>query len=371
MGYPRQTGDAGTRNVVAVIASVICSTAPVEEIARSVPGAVAITHSYGCSQVGDDLSQTRRTLIGTAAHPNVSAVLVVGLGCETNQADEFAAMIPQNKPISVLGIQQLGGSLPVVRQGVEIVGREADNAFKTGRQPVGIQGLTVGVLAIDVDESAGEHLFPAIGALVDEISDAGGRVILGLSKPLAPAGSKLAERAVASDAKQTLQHLARGLTRRRWQEIQGDWNVGRPWTPEEQAVADQYVLVTGKAPIQGMVSFAEGVKTPGLHLMSVPSNPLEAMAGLVAGGANLIVVASKRGILSGSPIAPTVVVTPADPENDWFSDLVDFQVDPDRAPVGEAQRLLGKLLDIASGEMTALEREGMADFSIPKIGTSY
>ena len=46
-GYLRENGDVGTRNLVAVVASVICSTTPVQEIADAVPGAVAVTHQYG------------------------------------------------------------------------------------------------------------------------------------------------------------------------------------------------------------------------------------------------------------------------------------------------------------------------------------
>ena len=46
-GYLRENGEVGTRNLVAVVASVICSTTPVQEIAEAVPGTVAVTHQYG------------------------------------------------------------------------------------------------------------------------------------------------------------------------------------------------------------------------------------------------------------------------------------------------------------------------------------
>lgn len=46
-GFPRENGEVGTRNFVGVLASVICSTTPVKEIAYAVPQAVAVVHPYG------------------------------------------------------------------------------------------------------------------------------------------------------------------------------------------------------------------------------------------------------------------------------------------------------------------------------------
>ena len=39
--------------------------------------------------IGPDLAQLQRTLAGVLDHPNVSAAIVLGLGCEVNQIDHY------------------------------------------------------------------------------------------------------------------------------------------------------------------------------------------------------------------------------------------------------------------------------------------
>lgn len=369
-GFVRDDSQVGTRHRVAVVASVICSSTPVSQIARAFPGVVAITHQFGCAQVGDDIEQTRRSLVGTAANPNVSAVLVVGLGCETNQADEFAALIPPNKPIEVIGIQQLGGSEKVVRAGQEIVGRMIAAGERALRTPHSLSGLVVGVLRVDADDHTREAVHPAVGAMVDVLVEQGARVIVGLSKGLAPAGASLAERAHDPEVRDALRRLDGGLSRRRWLKVHDDWTVSRPWTAEERAAAMSEASLTGSAPISGLVSYAAIVDSPGLHFMAVSTDPVEAMAGLAAGGANVIVVASRRGLFAGSPIVPTMVVAPFDEGERGLRGLVDVQVRAGDA-LSEGARLLERVRSVASGEECALEREQLSDFAISQVGTAY
>ena len=49
----------------------------------------ALPHPFGCSQLGDDLDDTRKILAALASHPNVGGVVLVALGCESNQVDEL------------------------------------------------------------------------------------------------------------------------------------------------------------------------------------------------------------------------------------------------------------------------------------------
>ena len=86
-GFRRPDQKVGIRNHMLVIPSVICAGHVAESIARSVPGAVCLANQYGCGQMGEDLEQTFRTLVGMGRNPNVGAVLVVGLGCELLRPD--------------------------------------------------------------------------------------------------------------------------------------------------------------------------------------------------------------------------------------------------------------------------------------------
>ena len=82
MGYRRLDGKVGVRNHVVVVSTVFCSSTVAAKIA-SATDTVAITHEHGCLELGPDMEHTERVLHGVVRHPNVGAVLVVGLGCRT------------------------------------------------------------------------------------------------------------------------------------------------------------------------------------------------------------------------------------------------------------------------------------------------
>ena len=89
----------GTRNYIAVVAASNCAAHTAELIAQSfddetlppnIDGVVAFPHGEGCGHsIGPDTEQLQRTLAGVLAHPNVSAAVILGLGCEVNQIDHY------------------------------------------------------------------------------------------------------------------------------------------------------------------------------------------------------------------------------------------------------------------------------------------
>src|SRR5207244_5154199 len=137
-GYKREDGRVGTRNYVAIISGVNCSASvsqfvkdkfrDVQKDYPSIDGVLAITHKSGCGTklFGEDHLALQRVLAGYAKHPNVAAYILVGLGCETNQA---AVMVerqrmaapghPERKPF-VINIQEAGG----IRKTVERASQE-------------------------------------------------------------------------------------------------------------------------------------------------------------------------------------------------------------------------------------------------------
>ena len=63
-----------------------------ERIAKTT-GAKCFPHPFGCSQLGDDQKITQLILKGMVNHPNAGGVLVLGLGCENNNIEEFKKML--------------------------------------------------------------------------------------------------------------------------------------------------------------------------------------------------------------------------------------------------------------------------------------
>lgn len=371
-GFRRPDGSVGTRSYVAVMASVICSTTPVQQIADRMPGALAVVHPYGCAQVGDDLQQTRRTLIGVSCNPNVAATLIVGLGCENNQPAGLAELIRAPKPVDVIGIQQLGGSEQVVDAGSQIVERRLAECAASPREQAPISALHVGVVGYEMGDEISARQYEIFGALIDALVNLGAQVTVGVDKHLAPAGARLAERAETPEGKARLLRWGGGLERLRWQD--GHALSRREWDDAERRRAESAAALTGSARIQSVVTCAEATSGSGLHVMGVPSDSVEAMSGLVAGGATLLVVLSGRGILSGAVGAPTLVVAPGTGEAGALDVTVDAHL-----PVGESNGsgekfvsgLVSQILSVASGEVTRLEEAGLHDFAISKVSTPF
>jgi altronate dehydratase large subunit len=122
IGHRRPDGRFGVRDHVLVLPSVVCSTNAAQTIARET-GAVHVTHQHGCLHVGDDLRHTEGALIGTATNPNVGAVVVVSLGCETIQGRRLARRIEDaGQRVAFVGIQLEGGTQRAVQAGRDAVG---------------------------------------------------------------------------------------------------------------------------------------------------------------------------------------------------------------------------------------------------------
>lgn len=111
-GYIRPDAQVGTRNTIGIIPSVFCANRVAQLISHQVEGAVCLSHPVGCSQVGEDFEITARTLTAMGCHPNLAAVLVVGLGCERFKPDELVEGVQKSrKPVKKVVIQDEGDSL--------------------------------------------------------------------------------------------------------------------------------------------------------------------------------------------------------------------------------------------------------------------
>jgi D-altronate dehydratase (EC 4.2.1.7) len=84
--YERANGDIGIRNDLWIVPLVGCINGLADNIAKAVEKegmlpegskVTVLSHPYGCSQLGDDLANTRGILQNYVAHPNAGGVLVL------------------------------------------------------------------------------------------------------------------------------------------------------------------------------------------------------------------------------------------------------------------------------------------------------
>ena len=155
-GFRRPDGQVGIRNYIGVIPTVFCANRVTKLIADQVDGAISLPHPVGCAQVGEDLELTARTLIAMGNHPNLAAVLVVGLGCERFTPKEFYDSIQvSKKPTAVIVIQDEGDSLKTIEKGVKITKQWAQDISTYEKEECDLSELIVAVKCGGTDATSG------------------------------------------------------------------------------------------------------------------------------------------------------------------------------------------------------------------------
>jgi len=176
MGYRRPDGRAGVRNHVLILSTVTCANTVVEKIGRALDDqAISIIHAAGCGQGGDDLEQTHRVLLGTATHPNVGAVLLIGLGCESLDTVALAGEVAATgKPTEHFLIQDVGGTTSAVERGIAIAHELLAVTAETRSESIDVSELIVAVECGASDAFSAVTANPAAGVVADRVVEAGG-----------------------------------------------------------------------------------------------------------------------------------------------------------------------------------------------------
>lgn len=371
MGYKRENGQVGVRNYIGIIPSVFCADTVAKRIAEQVEGAVYLHHPVGCSQVGEDLEITAKTLIAMGNNPNLAAVLVVGLGCERFTPDEFVrGLAKSQKPVEKVVIQDEGDSLKAIEKGVRIAKKWALDFSMQERVPCDIKDLIIGVKCGGTDATSGIAANPAVGVMSDLIIDNGGTILFSEVTELIGAEHILAARAinneVANDITTTIVRMEDKLreigTKKEFSHrgaliSTGNFDGGVS-SVVEKALGGIYK--SGSRPIQGVVGYSEKPETlGGIYLMDSPGHDGEVVTSFVGGSAQIVVFTTGRGTPTGFPFVPVVKVT----GNSFTFDKMNENIDINAGTIiseGESLESKGKeifdfVLDVASGRKCKAE----------------
>lgn len=371
MGYKRANGQVGVRNHIGIIPSVFCAGTVAKRIAEQVEGAVYLHHPVGCSQVGEDLEITARTLIAMGNNPNLAAVLVVGLGCERFTPDEFVrGLAKSQKPIKKVVIQDEGDSLKAIEKGVRIAKQWALDFSMQERVPCDIKDLIIGVKCGGTDATSGIAANPAVGVMSDYVVDNGGTILFSEVTELLGAEHILEARAVnaevAKDIVKTIERREEKLreigTKKEFANrgaliSTGNFDGGVS-SVVEKALGGIYK--SGSKPIQGVVGYAEKPEIlGGVYLMDSPGHDGEVVTSFVGGSAQIVVFTTGRGTPTGFPFVPVVKIT----GNSFTFDKMKENIDINAGTIiseGEKLEPKGKeifdfVLNVASGRKTKAE----------------
>ncbi len=377
-GYLRADGRKGIRNIILVIYTVECASHVAHEIARDEPD-VHVAGFPGCY----DNEYAIRLMLALVRHPNVGAVLAVGLGCEYTQPQRIAEIAAASgRPTDWFYIQDAGGTRKSAERGKDIVRAFREILEHTPTAPMTAADLVIGSECGGSDGTSGLAGNPAVGACFDAIVDAGGTAIFEETVEMIGLRAILESRAGSPSAAEQLRAAydkAVGYCQsvRQYSIAPGNFSGGLT-TIEEKSMGA--FAKGGTRPIQGVIRVAEHPPRPGLWLLdSVPDahfmqfgytnpNDSEGVMDLIAAGAHMVLFVTGRGSVIGAPVAPVIKIT-GNPETfRRMRDDMDFnagRVLTGEIGVAEAGReLLDLVCRVAAGEQSRPEMLGHREYFI-------
>jgi len=387
-GYLRDDGRVGTRNFIAVVAASNCSAHTAERIAHSyagqtlppnVDGVVAFPHGDGCGHApGPDMDQLRRTLGGVLAHPNVSAAVIVGLGCEDNQIAYYldSGAHPASR-LSGLTLQSSGGTPGTIEAARREIARFLDQAAAERRVPSPASRIVLGLNCGGSDSFSGITANPALGHCSDLLAALGATSVLAETPEIFGAEHLLVKRArnrqVAEKLLDCIQNYKHYLSRFGASfddnPSPGNKDGGVTNILEKSLGA---VAKGGSSPLNDVYQYADRVTVPGLVFMDTPGFDPVSLSGLAAGGCNLIAFTTGRGTAIGFPTVPVVKI--ASNTNTFRAMTANMDLnagviaDGSRTVQQVGREIFDLLFEVASGRHTCAERLGHHEFVPWRIG---
>lgn len=384
MGFRRKDGRVAVRNEIWIIPTVGCVNDVAKKLAAdsqdlvagSVEGLYAFTHPYGCSQTGADHAQTRKLLAALARHPNAGAVLVLSLGCENLQHDQFVAELGDYDPerIKFLTCQDVEDEFAAGRALLEECAAYASQ-FK--REPVPVSGLVIGMKCGGSDGLSGVTANPTVGVFSDMVIARGGSTVLTEVPEMFGAEGMLLSRCVSREVFDKAANMLNSFKdyfishhETVYENPSPGNKKGGITTLEDKSCG--CVQKGGSAPIADVIGYGDAVTAHGLNMLYGPGNDLVSATAMTAAGAHIILFTTGRGTPFGAP-APTIKIASNSQLAAKKSGWIDFDAGPvaDGEPITEAaKRLFALVLRVAGGERTKSEQMGFREIAIFKDGVT-
>lgn len=380
MGYLREDGRIGIRNHVLILPASVCASDTTRIIKNKVEGTVTFNHQLGCSQVGIDSEWTLRIVAGYGAHPNVYGVIVVGLGCENHQASLVKEEILKicKKPVETLVIQEEGGTVNTIKRGIELAKKMVEEAKKEKRQEFPVSKLVVGTECGGSDTTSGLASNPTIGKVSDILVEKNATVVLSETTEFIGAEHILARRAKNEEVKEKLYNIIYNFESHIRNNTGHDVREGNPsvgnqegglTTLEEKSLG--CIHKGGSTTINQIYGYAEQLKNnEGLVIMDTPGNDPSSVAGMIAGGCQIVMFSTGRGTPTGHALAPIVKITAN--RQTWKMMEINLDYDASGVIYGEktmqqqGEELFEKIIDYANGEETKAEEFGFYETAIAR-----
>lgn len=386
MGYERPDGRVGIRNELWIVPTVFCVNHVAQELcafAREqlgqfphVDGCLALTHPYGCSQMGDDQETTQRLLGALTRHQNAGAVIVLGLGCENNNIGVFRKFVDESDPrIAFLNCQDEGDEVEAGESLVLKMLALADKSRRT-RQP--LSKLRIGLKCGGSDGLSGITANPLIGRASDLLVASGGTSVMTEVPEMFGAEQLLMNRASSREVFDKIVALINGFKgyfQSHGQTVSENPSPGNKaggiTTLEDKSLG--CVQKGGHAQVEDVIDYTGMIQKPGLNLLKAPGNDGVSCTALAAAGVDLILFSTGRGTPFATVVPTLKISTNTALYKKKGGSWIDFNAgaiaegaDPDKL----ARELLDLIVRTASGEQSVSEKRGFGEIVIWKDGVT-
>lgn len=379
-GFERPNGDAGTRNYIAIVSSVNCSATVAKAVAQqyalsgrlddypNVDGVIAITHSGGCAinTAAEGYRYLTRTLAGYATHSNVGGVVMIGLGCETNQIPALLAAhgLKEGERLHTLTIQATGGTRKSIEATAAAIDAMLPAVNRLARTPQPVSRLKLALECGGSDGYSGISANPALGHAADLLVRHGGTACLAETPEIYGAEHLLTRRAkTPAVAQKLLQRIEwwRDYAERGQAELNNNPSYGNKagglTTILEKSLGA--VAKGGTTRLNAVYEYAERITESGFVFMDTPGYDPIAVTGQVAGGCNIICFTTGRGSVSGFKPAPSMKLATNTPMYERMQEDMDLNcgtiVTGDETVEEVGKRIFEEIIATASGKRTLSE----------------
>jgi len=376
-GYLRQDGRKGIRNLVVVAYLVECAHHVAREVTMHFHGQpVHLVGFGGCYPNG----YADKMMNALCTHPNVGAVLLVSLGCESFNRRRLRQTVEDSgRPVQLIGIQEVGGTQKSIKDGVEFVSEALEKIKSVPKADMDVSDLVVGVVCGGSDATSGITSNPAAGKAFDLLVENGATAIFENTGEMVGLEDIMSKRAVTPDLAVELKAAVEKAAK--YYSIMGHGSFapgnaeGGLTTLEEKAMGAYYKA--GNSKIAGLIKPGDIPRRHGLHLMDIvpdgdprfgfpnPNDSSEIIE-LIASGAHVVLFTTGRGSVVGSAISPVIKIC-ANPET-YKRMEDDMDINAGKILTGEAtlsevgEEVFDKIVSVALGEPSSSERLGHQEF---------
>ncbi len=376
-GYLRADGRKGIRNTIVVGYLVECAHHVAREIA--LPFRDRDVHVIGFPGCYPN-SYAEAMMERLCTHPNVGAVLLVSLGCESFNKYKLEHVVRQSdRPVKTVVIQSTGGTRKSIAEGVDFVAKQRAALDATATVPLAVSDLIVGTVCGGSDGTSGITGNPAAGRAFDMLVEAGAACIFEETGELIGCEHIMAARAITPELGGELEGSVAKAARYYATMGYGSFAAGNAeggLTTIEEKSMGAYAK-SGSSPISGLIKPGDVPPRGGLYLLDmVPDgdvrwgfpniNDNAEIAELIACGSHAILFVTGRGSVVGSAISPVIKIC-ANPDT-YRRMADDMDIDAGRILEGGAslddvgREIRDLVLRLGEGGRTKSEELGHREF---------